>query len=277
MYERTYHSKVLSQNEPKEKKRRRRIPIKKILWLFVGVVMIAGIIVLIRLPGLQIREIDVTGANVTDPQDVSVFLHSQIEGNALYFFPRSSMLLVPTATLGKRVQAQFPRFASVDVRRIGLNGLLVTVTEHEGTYLWCQSQEECFFMTNDGIVFAQAPFFSGDAYERIFYGERGELPFSPLPDHFRALIDTMRERLPSIGIVPDEYSFESEHRVDIVFSHRGVEARLMIDPTNDIEQTVEDLATALATDPLKTQFNDKNKVLEYLDARFANKVVFKFR
>lgn len=278
MYERSYKAKVLaSRQAPQKKKRKRRFPLRKALWALAGAVALAGVVILIRLPGLRVREIEVEGTIVADPQEVSLFVGSQIEGTVLRVFPKSSMLLVPTATIGKKLLKQFPRFAAADVRRKGVRGLSVSVVEREGAFLWCRVQDDCFFMTDEGIVFAQAPFFSGDAYEKIFYGEQAELPFSPLPGGLLELVHTLRDRLPTIGIVPTQYRIVSDHQIDIVFSHYGSEATLMIDQTNDIDKTLEDLATGLATDPLKEQFHNEKKVLEYLDARFANKIVYKFQ
>ncbi len=280
MYERTYHAKVLTQNASPEKKRRRRFPVRRFVWSLLLVVLAAGVVVLIRLPGLQVKTIEVEGASVADPEEVTLLIRSQMEGNYFYFFPRTSMLLVPTSTIAHRLQRQFPRFASVDIRRKGLNGLAVTIVEHTGTALWCdrgEIEEQCFFMTDTGLVFAEAPFFSGDAYERMYGGTLAGLPFSPLTTEQLATIHTLRDRLPSLSIAPVEYHVVSERELDIVFVHHGARARLMIDLANDVEKTLEDLATGLATEPLSGQFKDSKKILEYLDARFSNKVVYKFK
>ena len=277
MYGRTYHTKVLKQSEP-PKKKRRRFSWKRFWWGVGIVAFIGGIVCLIRWPRLQVDRIEVVGTEVADPEDVSLFIKSRIEGSYLYFFPRSSMLLVPTASLSKWTARNFPRFSSVEVRRLGVRGLLVTVTEHKGAYLWCEHEASpCFFMTENGVVFAPAPFFSGDAYVRFFAGTRAEMPFMPLTEPQLALGRVLLERLPSIGITPSVLRWVSEHETEVVFSHYGSDATLLLDPANNIDETLEDLATGLATDPLKTKFLSKTNVLEYLDVRFANKVVYKFR
>jgi cell division septal protein FtsQ len=276
MYERTYNAKVLSQKAPPEKKRRRRFPWRKFMIGLVSVLILAAIVILIRLPQLQVKTIAVVGTEVTDPEDVSIFIRSQIEGNFLYAFPKTSMLLVPTTSVAKWTAKEFPRFSSVDVRRKGVHGLTVSVSEHQGTYLWC-AMDECYFMNADGLVFAPAPFFSGDAYAKLYIGTKSALPFSPLTPEQFAMVQVVLSRLPSIGINPSAIRDISSHQIDIDFSHKGTMARLMIDPNNDIEQTLEHLATALETDPLKTSFRSNSSVLEYLDARFSNRIVYKFR
>lgn len=277
MYERTYTSKVFKQNTPKEKKEKHPFPWKRFLWVVAGLLFVTAVVVLIRAPKLQVSNVEIIGANVTDPEDVSTIVNSYLEGHYLYFLPRSSMLLVPTAVITRHVRGQFPRFSSVDIRRKGVDRLVVSVVEHEGKYLWCENQESCFFMTKDGVVFAPAPFFSGDAYEKIFVGQKKDLPFRPMTDDTFSIVESLRERLPTIEIVPKLFRFVSEHQVDIIFVHNGHDASLIIDPSSPLDETLEDLATGLATEPLKSKFNDDKNILEYLDARFANKVVYKFK
>lgn len=295
MYERTYQKKVLSQTPPEEsaakkRRRRRRAKMRRILKVLFVLALITLVVFLIRLPQLQVRTVDVVGTSVVDPEDVSRYVQSQIEGNILYLLPKKSMLLVPTASIAKWTARQFPRFATVDVRRKGVHGLIVTVTEHTGTYLWCQEAQSqsadaaapsCYFMTSDGLVFAPAPVFSGNAYVRIYMGAKQELPFTPLTPDQLSLVQLLLDRLPAVGITPNAFRAISEHEIEIDFSHYGSTAQLLIDPVQDASHTydmmLQNIATALSTDPLKSDFANPSKNLEYLDARFANKVVYKFK
>lgn len=280
MYERIYKPKVLNaQRAPEEEKRRsRRFRWKYFLWSGGGVLLLVGFVLLARASSLQVRDIRVEGTTVVDPEEVVTLVQDEMNGRFLFFLPRTSMLVLSTRTITHRIEQAFPRFSSVSVRRSGTASLEVVVTEREGTYLWCRGEDDCFFMTNEGVVFAVAPFFSGDAYERIFYGnEVPLLPFTPLPTSFLGVIETLRTRLPILGIIPTEYRFVSEHELVVVFSHHGTRAELRLNHTTDSESMLEDLATGLGTEPLKGLFRDEEKTLEYLDVRFSNKVVYKFR
>jgi hypothetical protein len=277
MYERTYSAKVLKQNTPPEKKHRKKFAWKKFFMAALVVILVAVVVILVRTPKLQVHDVEVEGTHVTDPEEVSLFVKSQIEGNYLYFFPKSSMLLVPTTTIKKRLASAFPRFSTLDVRRKGINNLLVNVSEYQGEFLWCESDEACFFMTKDGIVFAEAPFFSGNAYKKIFIGKKETLPFKPVEENYMSVVKLLIERLPLILIEPTEFRQSSEHQIDITFYHNGNQALLMVDPSGGIEKMLEDLATGLNTEPLKSEFKNEKNILQSLDARFANKIVYKFK
>lgn len=277
MYERTYHAKVLAQHTPPEKKRRKRFPWRRVIAGGVAVVVLVGIVLLIRLPGLQVQMVTVEGTRVVDPEEVTQVVWSKLDGTYLSLFPRRSMFVAPTKRIEKAIRASFSRFSDVRVDRKGLHELTVSVVEYEGTYLWCEDEATCYFMTKDGVVFAPAPFFSGDAYIKIFIGEKGEFPFEPLSQKMITTLELLLERLPLLGIEPLALYERSLHQLDVVFSHHGENATLMLDHTRNTQAVLEDLATGLATEPLKARFRDSAHVLEYLDARFANKVVYKFK
>ena len=199
MYERTYHTKVLAQKNTSEPPRRTFFG-KKIIIGTIVLLCLVGIVVLIRLPSLQVKTIVIEGTDVEDPEEVETLAWAHLEGKLFSLLPRTSMFLVPAARIEKQIAATFPRFSSVGVRRSGFDSLIVRVAEREGTSLWCVSDDRCFFMDADGVVFAPAPFFSGDAYVKIFVGTESELPFTPVPSQMLATIALLHERLPSIGI-----------------------------------------------------------------------------
>jgi hypothetical protein len=277
MYERTYHAKVLTQHAPVEKKRRKRFPWKRFFWWCGAFVFLVGIIFLIRLRGLQVASVSVVGTNVVDPEEISAVVWQRLEGTYLSILPRTSMFLVPTRRVESVVAQAFPRLSSVRIDRKGVRGLEVKVSEYEGEYLWCVTNDECYFMTKEGIVFAPAPFFSGDAYKKIFVRTQSPLPFEPITKPMMETLLLLLERLPLLGIEPIEFKEESEHQLEVVFLHQGRPATLILDHTRNTEAVLEDLATGLGTEPLKARFRDAGQVLEYLDARFANKIVYKFK
>ena len=82
------------------------------------------------------------------------------------------------------ITSHFTRIASVHTELDGLTTLQVAITERTPAALWCgESYEpvaemrECFFLDVQGLVFAVAPQFSGNAYV-AFYGPLEDTPLS---------------------------------------------------------------------------------------------------
>jgi hypothetical protein len=277
MYERTYHKTVLKTETKGMKRKGRRINWRLVVLIAGTVVVIVGIIFLIRLPKVQVKTIDVQGTNVAYPGDVSAFVQMQLQGNKLFVLPRSSIFLVPTHTLEKEIKAAFPRFQTVTVTRKNFSTLLVNVTEYQGVYLWCADTSDCYFMDQNGMVFAPAPYFSGDAYPKIFIGTLQTLPFQALTPVQISSVSVLVDHLTALGITPSEFHYISDRELDVYFVHNSQQATLMIDPTMNIDDVLTVLVTGLRTDPLATNFRDPNKMLQYIDLRFLDRVVYKFQ
>ncbi len=276
MYERNYHKTVLK-TEAKSEKKGTRINWKLVIGLFVLAVAIVGSIVLIRLSAWQVRDVEVVGAHVADPGDVKEFVQNQLQGNKFFFFPRTSIVLVPEHSLEKKLKEQFPRFQTVSVTRKSFSALTVTVSEYQGVYLWCVDDSTCYFMDQNGIAFAPAPYFSGSAYPKMFVGEAHGIPFQALSATQLDMVELLLARLPAISITPTEFHFISDHKLDVHFNHDGNQALLILDPTTDTLQALQALYTGLRTNPLASKFRDDAEVLQYIDLRFSNRVVYKFQ
>jgi cell division septal protein FtsQ len=276
MYEQTYHKTVLK-TDAKNTREKKPVNWKSVMRLLIGATVIAGIIVLIRLPRLQVKTVNVVGANVADPGDISEFVQEQLQGNKLFIFPKTSIFLVSARSLEKNIKKQFPRFQMVSVTRANFSTLTVSVTEFQGIYLWCTDESTCYFMDQNGTAFAPAPYFSGNAYLKIFAGQPQALPFQAVSSAQLNEITLLIGRLSSIAINPEEFHFINDHELDVDFSHNGHQAQLLFDPTMNVNSALETLYTGLRTDPLMTKFHDASQVLQYIDLRFANRVVYKFQ
>jgi hypothetical protein len=276
MYERTYHKTVLKA-DGKEQKKKTSFNWKLVLRLAIGAVVIVGLVLLIRLPRVQVRHIEVVGANVVDPGDVTEFVNQQLQGKTLFILPKSSIFLISEHGLEKKIAKAFPRIQTVSVQRSNFSTLTISMTEYQGVYLWCTDEATCDFMDQNGIAFAPAPYFSGNAYPKIFIGAVHGLPYQVLSSGQVAAVALIMDRLTTIGITPEEFHFTSEHELDVDFNHDGQQAQLFFDPTIDTKQALIALYTGLRTNPLATEYRDQSKVLQYIDLRFANRVVYKFQ
>ncbi len=275
MYERTYNNRVLKTNEePTTKKKRGGISWKRVV-LGASLVLLGALVVwMLRTPRFQVQRVQVQGVSVVDPSDVSQYTQNLLEGNYLWVFPRTSIFLVSPETLSSAIKERFSRFSSVAIDRDGMSALRVQVKEYPGVYLWCDT--DCAFMDEEGTVFADAPYFSGSAYVKIYKGAREQYPFQPLTKEDLALIKTLKDSLPGIEIVPLSMHFESSHKLVIVFTHGTHQAEIYFDPSEPVQEALQTLYSGLKSEVVASQYHNANKVLRYLDVRFANKLIYKF-
>lgn len=279
MYERTYHKTVLKTDEKSSKKGGRQIRLnwKLIAWIVGGAIVITGMVLLIRLPKVQVSTIEVSGVNVVDPGDVSEFVKNTLQGNRLGVLPRTSIFLISTHRLENEIKNAFPRLQTVTVSRKSFSSIAVNATEYQGMYLWCVDSATCYFMDQNGMVFASAPYFSGNAYPKIFTGALQPLPFQAVTPAQISGITLILDHLNSLGIVPSEFHYVTNHELDIYFIHNSQQTTLGFDPSMDIRDQLTALFTGLRTEPLASEFHDQTKVLQYIDLRFLDRVVYKFQ
>lgn len=273
MYERTYNTRVLkSDTQPKTKK---RFPWKRALSITIIMLVLVGMVIMIKTPKFQVQKVTVVGTNVVDPVDVAAFALNTLDGHYAWILPKTSIFLVSIDSVTSAVREAFPRFEQVKVDRDGVDSLRVIVAEYPGVYLWCD--DECAFMDETGTVFASAPYFSGSAYLKIHIGTREQYPFYPITSEQIALVATLKKQLEEIDIIPLSMSFDSEHKLTIEFIHHTSHAVLYVDPTEDVQTTLETLYSALRTEGVARLYHDPSQILQYLDVRFANKLIYKFQ
>lgn len=281
MYERNYHDSVLSEEKAQsvKKKKKRVFSWKNALLTALCIIVVGGFITATQLNRLQVREVVVEGANSADPKDVSVFVTESLSGKWLYLFPKTSIVLLPDHYLEKAIKRAFPKFSDVSVVRRGTQTVKVSVREYEGVYVWCEAgTENCSFMSYDGVVFAPAPFFSGSAYIKLFVESASEYPFVPITTEQLTTMRFLVERLQGIAIEPSEFHFFSgPERTEVVFYHNGYPARLIVDPNIPADTSLQSFFTAIRTAPFSIRYRDGFSILEYIDVRLPNKIVYKFQ
>ena len=278
MYDRTYQQELLRQKQPAPKKRGKKIPL--IIAILGTILLLTGIVFLLRASFLQVRTIVVEGTAVADPEEIKVFLKKQMEGKRLGVLPKTNIALVSVRRLEKRLQEQYPRFSKVQVSRQDFHTLVVSVLEYKGEYLWCEKPEDmfsCYFMDTSGVVFSPAPLFSGSAYVRIIAGELQSLPFAPLTKAQLELFKKYHEALRELGIAPTSFMFTSAYSTTITFSYHNEPTPIFINPSYDADITLKNIEAAFISEPFKSAFKRNNRSLEYIDARFTNKVIYKFK
>ncbi len=276
---RGYQEQLLREKQPAPKRRWKK---KKVLFFAILATLIfAGLIFLIRAPFLQVSTIQVEGIHAADPGDVQFFLETKLSGNRWVVIPKSSIFFLGKKKLIEGLQKEFPRFSAMNIQRINFHTILVSVQEYEEWVLWCQKQgtqnEHCYFMDALGVVFGPAPFFSGTAYVKVYKSlPDGELPFQALELEELALLKRYLTDLPNVRMVPTSVSFDSQYKMTIRFLYGNGTAELLVNPNHSPDMVLENLSAALAADPFKSEFRSGARQLDYIDARFTNKVVYRF-
>ena len=285
------------------KKRRQKIFLRKSL--IVGFLLVIVFFVFTYVAGvdkLNISQIEIVGNKITDTEMIKGAAQEELSGKYFWLFPKTNLFLYPKKAVKNKLSENFKRLENIDISIKENNVLEVSVTERKAVYVWCgevpqtgteeiQTEENCYFMDDSGFIFDQAPYFSGNVYFK-FYGlahrstAEGQVSENenPIGSYFGDLgfakLVTLKEILENIAVDPVALYKLENGDLKIYLSSKsskplGPEIILKMD--SDFEKMVENLQSALSTEPLLTDFKKKYSSLLYLDLRFGNKVYFKFK
>ena len=293
-------------NSPRllELKRRRRKDFwnKIFIFLFGFLVFFFLLVYISRLGSLNINKIQVTGNSVLDTQIITNVVQNEITGKYFWVFPKTNVLFYPKNKIKNDLQNEFPRIKTIALTVKDNKVLEVGITERDAKYTWCgatlnnlvveapsqlgasttKSQESCYFLDDDGFIFDQAPYFSGGVYFK-FYGSFDGDSSNPIglyydQQNFAQLV-SFKNILVSMGLKPFALSLAGNGDAIIYLSAQTAAAtypEIIFNVNDGLETVAENLETALTTEPLQSEFENKYSKLEYIDLRFGNKVYDKF-
>lgn len=275
MYERNYQASVSKEKSLKTKK---KFSWRKFLRFISIIFFLIGVGFLLRHPRFQITNIEVLGTAVISKTDIEDNTKEQLVGKYLWIFPKSSIFLINEKNIKDKIKRDFSRIENINIKRTNFHSIEIEIKEFDAAFLWCsKGEEDCYFMDNQGVVYSKAPVFSGTAYIKIITDlEPKELPFSVLSLDEISKITEISERLLVINIVPSTFNYVSDRQLDIDFLHNKSISKIIIDPRNNIETSLEYVFSGIRTEPLASKFHNSNKKLLYIDVRFPSKIVYKF-
>jgi hypothetical protein len=273
-----------------KRKMRKAFLLKASLVFLIFIALFVGAIFLSRWKKINIQEIKVSGIQASDADEVKTAVEQELSGYYLHFFPKTNILLFPSRKIQNKLAVEFKRFKDISLKISGTETLSVSLSERKGSYLWCGDQfipvatEKCYFMDDTGYIFEEAPYFSGNVYFKFFgkfaSDESDPLGVSYLPGLFGKLI-SFKNTLDNIGIT--SFALQGMDTGDMEFflyspsSSKALPPAIIFNSDADFTKLLENLQTAITTEPLQTDFQKNYASMKYIDLRFGNRVYYKFR
>lgn len=274
------------------KKKKLRVFLNKILLSILALFLISACLAYIsRSKQLNISEVKVVGNKVVNAEMIKTVVEGEITGNYLWFFPKTNIFFYSKNNIEKALSNQFRRLHDVNLTIKDNKTLEVKITERVASYTWCGDhlvvglpsdnqtvkEEKCYFMDENGYIFDEAPYFSGEVYFKFYsVGNIGSY-FSK--ENFKQLID-FKNVLATLGLKPVSLYIEGSGDIKIFlsnFNRTPTNPYIILKADADLKKVAENLETAISTEPLLSNLKNKYSSLEYIDLRFGNKVYYKFR
>jgi cell division septal protein FtsQ len=270
------------------KKHRRKTILNKILLCLLGLFVVFFLFAyLSRLNALNINDIEITGNKVVNTEDIKVVVEEQLAGKFLWLFPKSNIFIYPENNIKHELWNKFKRINDINLSVKNNKILEISLTERDAKYTWCgetpnlvanlPNEEQCYFVDENGYIFDEAPYFSGDVYFK-FYGMASSGTYF-FQKNFQQLI-SLKDTLLAMGLKPVSLFMTNDGDIQIFLSSNtssGIQPKIILKADADFQNVAENLQAALNTEPLLSKFKNNYSKLQYIDLRFGNKVYDKFQ
>ena len=270
-------SKPLNSHEEYLKKKKRRKLIKRGLILFVFLSFIAGLSYASYRPHIRISNIETTGETLISLDDIKSKSLAFISGSYFWLFPKNNSFLYPNSKLENHLKDTFKRIDSVSVGLKDLKTLKVDIVERKPDSIWCDNltPENCYFMDKDGVIFDNAPQFSGDAYFKHYGFISGEpigKQYMASTTQFKNIKDFVSTaRL--LSLKPVYITVNDKEEFTLVIAGGG---KIYFDMREPMERVISNFEALFRIKDFATS-TTKNLEIDYIDLRFGNKLFYKLK
>lgn len=240
--------------------------------VFLFLIIFAGAVYAIHFPEWQIKKFEISGLEVLKKEGIVAEISGATSGEYAPFIPKSSFFLVSGEKIKKALVEKFPRIEEATADKNFPDTLVVSIKERKLWGIFCGAQN-CAYVDKNGVLYEEAPSSQGSLILKITSdAERFSIPSRALDDltiqKMEALYRGLKEKL---GL--DVIGFQ-------LFSKIPGEIRVMVSDgfkiyfnrDDDLENAFKVVKTVL-----EEEIKDKLGRLEYIDARFGNKVFYKIR
>lgn len=282
---------------------KKRASTQKMYVFVIGfIVLISSVAWVSHRPELTLEDIEVVGLVRTDSREVLTLARELLQGSHFYIIPKKFAFAYPRKAMEEAVLNTFKDVKGIDITREGFKKLKITIRERAVYAKWCGKKiseySNCYLLDNEGYVFKKLDTESMGLTLYSFYGrplDTMEVLGTSTPDEDDVASTTP---LKDEGAVGWQYmNKEMFNRLNIFIGtlrEEGIrsyglyypgknEATILLEPSGELRIDIRrDLPIYVydVIDSYKAKFHEEGArgvdELEYMDARFINKAIFKF-
>lgn len=267
----------------KLRRRRRKIFALKAVGIFL---LLIGFVFLLswlsKISAIQIVEIKVSGNSAVEDDEIKKLITEETSKKYFGLFSKNSRFLYPNNKIEEKILNDLKEIEKIEIKSRGLKTLTVSVAERKPNSIWCANKDDsaenknsCYFLDKDGMIFSNAPDFSGGTYFH-YYGligtstPIGKIYFSSVK--FKE-INSFLNSLKGLGVNISEFHAETENDYEIYLEDGS---RIIFDDKQPFEKTLANLESILSEIGIGKGLSTSSSVkLDYADLRFGNKVFYK--
>lgn len=264
----------------RRKRRRRLIRIGLVALLIIFIIGLASY--LSHRQKIRISKVELVGGVLVTQPEIEKESLEFMSGSYFWLFPKDHALWYPRKGLENYLSQTFKRIDNIKIQRKGWNMIVVEIKERKPIATWCgntvseSNMSKCYFLDQNGTIFAPAPYFSGDAYFKYYGLVATDTPvgtqYIASTTEFSEITDFV-ESTKQLSLRPQYIMAKSNEEFSLIISGGG---EIYFDTKIPLSVVAENLEALLRTPELSMKSNSDLPV-EYIDMRFGNKLFYKLK
>lgn len=281
--------------------------------LFLLLVIFFGLVFLSRMQKFRITTVELSGEVLVVPDEVVSASNDFLSGYYIGLFPRNNFFLYPQSALQKFLEDKFKRINKISLKLSGFKKLEISIIERKQQALWCDGApdiaspanasstlitvtapksltEKCYFLDDNGLIFSEAPNFSGDAYFKYYGGlgtgtsPAGSVPTdsasygTPIGQTYLATstvfqeVSSFVESVKQTAVTPVSVLASDDGQFTMFLSSGG---KIYFNQPDSLSKSADNLKVLLQTLSVSSSTSILN--INYIDLRFGDKLFYKLK
>lgn len=272
------------------RERRKRTFIKMLWIVLASIVFVIGLAFLSHIDSLLLNTVSVSGNQILKEEDIEKETFKLLAKKRFLVFAGENKFLYSRKNIEAGLKEAFPRILTITTKREESN-LHFSLVERERAHLWCgetpprygdiSPQEDCYFLDNTGFIFDTSPRFSSGVYFTFYSNIPSENPIGQhiLDFDFLKDIELLIKGVDDAGFPVHSLVVGEGGQYELLFnmsSVRGEYPKLLFTADQSLDEVYNKFISIVGEDPFKTDFEMSPGKLEYIDARFNNRIFYKF-
>ncbi|MBU3968605.1 hypothetical protein KJ991_00075 [Patescibacteria group bacterium] len=268
--------------------RRKKFLVKIFLVFFVLLVIFILSIFVSRISDINITNIIIKNeGSVVTEKEILTIINNNINGKYLGLYPKTNIFIYGKKKIEADIYNKFKRIKNIDIKRVGFNGISITIKERSPAGLWCGKKinidEKCYFLDEDGYIYTEAPIFSGSVFFRNYGNIEGikQIGVNFLDSKRFKEISFFIKSIKDVNLNPVSFFAGDNGDYEIYLGDNSKNynfygGKIIFNKDDNLGEVFDNLTAILNEKILIKGFGD-NVQLDYIDLRFGRKVFYKLK
>jgi len=285
----------MKSKRPQKKTRRekRRFKKKTIILISSIIIIIGSFFYVMNHDFVAIASLEIRGQKTIIESDVRGSLERYFDTDTMRLIRRDNVLLLNIGRVEEFLREEFPKIEDLSVEINDGDILTVVIGERSVHSLWCinrvyesEFDEECYFADKNGLLYARAPYFSGNIYMKLYVEPKEDIDYigtvvNNIDDFgaFFSFLSLIESEYPVAlaNVYFDDFgdvALELQRIKDITYN--SSRPKLLFNLQDDYNTVVRNIGLTLNFDEFKKDFAKKSSLLESIDIRFDGRIFYTF-